>query len=280
MSNGYDAQDMANQGAEGFRSGYQAGYADAAKAMDHIGDANKMVGAAQEAVAWFTDDHLTDKSATTYDPSVAERWRKKGWPVTTLYAATVAAAPVVLDTHGLRALDNCIADLRRLLELAEDFALDVMQMQSLETAIESMQLRKVMGTATTPVVNLERFRPFVMGQRSEFISNGLTDDDEAVVECNELLAWIDGQASPSGGSDAPSIPEPHQECYSDDGGDSWHEHPADAELVEGMAVGETYTLTVSHYSVERTYRVTKAPDETSDDYEVEPVQATSAEVGS
>ncbi len=50
--------------------------------------------AAQEAVAWFTDDHLSDKSATTYDPSVAERWRKKGWPVTALYAAPVTAAPV------------------------------------------------------------------------------------------------------------------------------------------------------------------------------------------
>jgi len=50
--------------------------------------------AAQEAVGWFTDDYLTDKSATTYDPLVAERWRNKGWPVTALYAATVAAAPV------------------------------------------------------------------------------------------------------------------------------------------------------------------------------------------
>ena len=49
--------------------------------------------AAQEAVAWFTDDHLSDKSATTYDASVAERWSAKGWPVTPLYAAPVAAAP-------------------------------------------------------------------------------------------------------------------------------------------------------------------------------------------
>lgn len=49
--------------------------------------------AAQEAVGWFTDDYLTDKSATTYDPLVAERWRNKGWPVTALYAAPVTAAP-------------------------------------------------------------------------------------------------------------------------------------------------------------------------------------------
>lgn len=38
-----------------------------------------------EAVAWHTEDQLTDKSATTYDPEVAKRWRAKGWPVTPLY---------------------------------------------------------------------------------------------------------------------------------------------------------------------------------------------------
>lgn len=41
--------------------------------------------AAQEPIAWHTDDHLTDKSATTYDRDVAERWEVKGWPVAPLY---------------------------------------------------------------------------------------------------------------------------------------------------------------------------------------------------
>lgn len=36
-------------------------------------------------MAWFTDDQLTDKSATTWDSTVAERWREKGWPVSQLY---------------------------------------------------------------------------------------------------------------------------------------------------------------------------------------------------
>ena len=76
----------------------------------------------------------------------------------------------------------------------------------------------------------------------------------------------------------PTIPEPHQECYSDNYGDSWYDHPADSCLVDGLAVGDTYTLSVSYYSVPRTYVVTKAPDETSDDYEVEPIQASSAQV--
>lgn len=38
-----------------------------------------------EPAAWFTDDHLTDKSATTWDRDTAERWRAKGWPVSQLY---------------------------------------------------------------------------------------------------------------------------------------------------------------------------------------------------
>ncbi|WP_423156475.1 hypothetical protein [Stenotrophomonas maltophilia] len=35
-------------------------------------------------VAWFTEDHLTDRSATTYDTEVVERWQHKGWPVSGL----------------------------------------------------------------------------------------------------------------------------------------------------------------------------------------------------
>lgn len=38
-----------------------------------------------EEVAWHTEDHLTDKSATTYSKEVADRWRAKGWPVTPHY---------------------------------------------------------------------------------------------------------------------------------------------------------------------------------------------------
>lgn len=34
------------------------------------------------AIAWFTDDHLTDESATTYKREVAERWLDRGWRVT------------------------------------------------------------------------------------------------------------------------------------------------------------------------------------------------------
>lgn len=42
---------------------------------------------AQEPIGWYTEDHLTDKSATTYDRAIAERWDEKGWPLWPLYAA-------------------------------------------------------------------------------------------------------------------------------------------------------------------------------------------------
>ena len=48
-------------------------------------------------VAWFTDDHLSDKSATTYDKAMAERWLAKGWPVTPLYAEQPAPAAKDVD---------------------------------------------------------------------------------------------------------------------------------------------------------------------------------------
>ncbi|CNH34423.1 Uncharacterised protein [Yersinia pekkanenii] len=38
-------------------------------------------------VAWHTEDHDTDKSATTYNQEVAEQWKYKGWPVTELFTA-------------------------------------------------------------------------------------------------------------------------------------------------------------------------------------------------
>jgi len=38
-----------------------------------------------EVVGWYTDDHLTDRSATTYDKTVADRWVAKGWPITPIY---------------------------------------------------------------------------------------------------------------------------------------------------------------------------------------------------
>jgi hypothetical protein len=40
----------------------------------------------QEPIGWITEDYKTDQSATTYDKTVADRWKRKGWPVNPIYA--------------------------------------------------------------------------------------------------------------------------------------------------------------------------------------------------
>jgi hypothetical protein len=63
--------------------GYVMGKHEAMEALrDAIEQAEK-----QEPVAWFTEDHREDKSATTYSKKMSERWKEKGWPVTPLYTA-------------------------------------------------------------------------------------------------------------------------------------------------------------------------------------------------
>lgn len=95
----------------------------------------------------------------------------------------------------------------------------------------------------------------------------LSDDQEAELAqwvCDVLNARAYALAALAG---KPTMP-PFQ-CWSDDDGDTWLEHPADAEFVHGLKVGETYRLTAGWRCVDAVYLVTKAPDDASDDYEVE-----------
>lgn len=66
------------------------------KIVDRDLEIERLKGGRGEAVAWFTEDHLTDKSATTYDVGVSVMWAVKGWPVTPLYTSQPAPVAVVL----------------------------------------------------------------------------------------------------------------------------------------------------------------------------------------
>ncbi len=121
--------------------------------LEALIDREQKPAAAQEAVYQLrsTDD---DRAWVDCTEGEFNWWQGRSRESRKLFAAApVAAAPVDLDAHGLRALDNCIRDLRRLLELADDFALDEMQIQSLWTAIESMELRKVMSAPAAPALS-------------------------------------------------------------------------------------------------------------------------------
>ena len=53
---------------------------------DHHPDC-KLAQPEQEPVAWHTEDHLTDRSATTYSKEIADKWKAKGWSVTPLFTS-------------------------------------------------------------------------------------------------------------------------------------------------------------------------------------------------
>jgi hypothetical protein len=57
--------------------------------------------------------------------------------------------------------------------------------------------------------------------------------------------------------------------WSNSDGDTWLESPKDIEFVHGLKVGDTYELLAGWVPVLVEYRVTKAPDDADDDYEVE-----------
>jgi len=75
---------------------------------------------------------------------------------------------------------------------------------------------------------------------------------------------------------AVAAPLPPYNVFSDDDGDSWREHPADADFVEGLQLGDEFELLAGWRSVRVTFRVTKVPDDENDDYEVEEVTAPAA----
>lgn len=93
-------------------------------------------------------------------------------------------------------------------------------------------------------------------------------DGIAFVPADQVKAYGDARVAAALASAGKPVMPPFQ-CWSDNDGDSWREHPADADLVDGLKVGDTYELLAGWESVRATYRVTKAPDAESDDYEVE-----------
>lgn len=63
-----------------------------------------------EPIGWYTEDHLTDRSATTYDRTVADRWRAKGWPVYPLYGAPPVLFKELQKLRELQAMIGGQAD--------------------------------------------------------------------------------------------------------------------------------------------------------------------------
>ena len=95
-------------------------------------------------------------------------------------------------------------------------------------------------------------------------------DKKAVEHFDALRAKVEsGYLAPTA---IPEVRTPKFDGFSDSDGDYWYESPDDFNLLDSVGalkVGDEYEVLAGWNSVEAKYRVTKVPDETSDDYEVE-----------
>ena len=72
------------------------------------------------------------------------------------------------------------------------------------------------------------------------------------------------------GKQEPSIPKFN--CWSSDDGDTWFDHPADAQLLQDVGaekVGDGFEVSAGWRCVTARYKVIKAPNTLNDDFEVE-----------
>ena len=80
----------------------------------------------QEPLGWHTEDHLNDRSATTYSKEMAYRWECKGWPVTPFYTSPPKRQPltdeqiadIVIEMNGNEPTGLFWRDLTRAIEAA------------------------------------------------------------------------------------------------------------------------------------------------------------------
>lgn len=97
------------------------------------------------------------------------------------------------------------------------------------------------------------------------------EDNNCLESAHQLRAML--AAAPQGAQPAQLPP---YDSFSDDGGESWRDHPADCDFVDGMQLGEEFELLGGWKAKHLTFRVTKVPDDENDDYEVEEVTALAA----
>jgi len=227
MSNGYDAQDMATQGADGFRNGYQAGYSDAVKAFDAAQPA-----AAQEA-AWNKTKPTAEGAYYVRGFNLFQLAKCEALvQVRTHHFDGEPAPELVCNIH--ESTSNAeMDDWSPMVDMSGDFEwigpLVIAPVAAAPVEITGVQLglamtafdaagghqlsyaplwmRKALEAASTPAapgIDLEQFREAVEHWKrdlhDDYKGGHIHDGGEAMRKAEHLLALID--ASPKGVSDA------------------------------------------------------------------------------
>ena len=121
-----------------------------------------------EPFAWYTEDYLSDKSATTYDLATMERWKAKGWPVKPLYIEQPAPVAVEYKIHmgeALKVFDALkVERIARKVEQEDLGPMGATEVETWSTSIGvTLEMHTAMGgctlivrTATVAVVMPER----------------------------------------------------------------------------------------------------------------------------
>ena len=146
-------------------------------------------------------------------------------------------------------------------------AISTTQLQADPAAAAVGKLRMLLAACNRIEEEAEEF------EGPDGLEMGITTDHwhefaEALTAARKALA-----AAPQA---AVAAPLPPYDTFSNDDGDSWQDCPDDAKFVNGRQLGEEFELLAGWQAERVTFRVTKVPDDESDDYEVEEVTAPAA----
>lgn len=144
-------------------------------------------------IGWFTDDHLTDKSATTYDKAVAGRWCEKGWPVQALYDGAAVLA-LIVENEALTARVNVMHEDR--VEAVAELVVQGLEVDQLKAAIatpESVFANLKAGKIPRPSLRsmVDLYGEVVNGEDAQLLEIAkLRAENEALREDAGRYRWI------------------------------------------------------------------------------------------
>lgn len=149
-------------------------------------------------IGWITDDHLTDKSATTYDKAVADRWCEKGWPVQALYDGAAVLA-LSVENEALAARVKVVHEDR--VEAVAEIVVQGLEVDQLQAAIatpESVFINLKAGKIPKPSLRsmIDLYGEVVNGEDAQLleIAKLRAESDQLKAE-NELLRKLAGKNS-------------------------------------------------------------------------------------